>query len=62
MIKSKKQHFCCVESKKLAFGEVEAKKYYDAIRDSETEYIISGEGIDEFRATRQELLDCGYLC
>lgn len=62
MIKTKKQKFCCVETKKLAGGEVHAKSYYEAIRENELEYTISGEKIESFRATREELLSCGYLC
>ncbi|MBR6328488.1 MAG: hypothetical protein IKR68_02450 [Lachnospiraceae bacterium] len=63
MIKSKKQHFCCIESKQLSFGAVEAREYFEAIRENETEYRITSEdGKKDFRATREELLSCGYLC
>lgn len=63
MIKSKKQRFCCVETKDLKFGHVNNKVYYEASRESETEYIITNEKENvEFRATREELLSCGYLC
>jgi|GEM_PF-2879886 len=63
MIKTKKQHFCCVETKDIGLGHVNAKVYYEALRENETEYIISNEKEKvEFRATREELLSCGYLC
>ena len=32
MIKQKQQHFCCVETKDLAYGHVNAKEYYEASR------------------------------
>lgn len=63
MIKSKKQHFCCVETKQLKGGSVTSRTYYDVIRESETEYTVMDEkeGL-EFTASREELLSCGYLC
>lgn len=63
MIKSKKQHFCCVETKQLQGGKVIARSYYDAVRESEEEYTITNEKEHvDFSATRDELLSCGYLC
>lgn len=63
MIRSKQQHFYCVESKELSFGQVTAKEYYEAFRENETEYrIVNTETGKEFRAVRDELLSCGYLC
>ncbi len=63
MIKTKKQHFYCVESKELSYGSVITKEYYEAFRENETEYrIVNTEAGKDFRATREELLSCGYLC
>ena len=63
MIKSKKQHFCCVETKELSGGRVMEKINYDVVRESEDEYTVSSEKEHVcFKASRSELLSCGYLC
>lgn len=63
MIKKKQQHFFCVETKDIGLGHVNAKGYYDAVRENENEYTITNEKENvNFRATREELLSCGYLC
>lgn len=63
MIKSKKQRFCCVETKELKGGKVTERVYYDVVRESEEEYTVSLEnGSGVFSASREELLSCGYLC
>lgn len=62
MIKSKKQRFCCVETKQIRGTTLTANEYYSANRENENEYTISSEKLSAFRATREELLSCGYLC
>ncbi len=63
MIKKKQQRFFCVQTKDLFMGHVEKDVYYNAVRESEDEYTITDqEGKGEFKAGREELLSCGYLC
>lgn len=63
MIKSKKQRFCCVETQRFDGVTLQAKSYYEAVRENESEYTISNEKEHVLiRLTREQLLGCGYLC